>query len=288
MRLLLINMLQDLIKAKQKAAYRSSRFVTLIVRCAYHQTRLRVSQLRIAIARLQGSLPDSPCPNKSTITWLAEYYHSPDRSRQSEINRSLIANSRLSWLTHCLVAYEINTIKHPPFRHVPLYRERLAFADYLKIVRSESCEDACGVFILCNSDIELTNDVLRLTPWIRKGDLIALSRREDGMIGFEHSPETFQDCWIMCSQMISWDIIDECNFHLGIPGCDNRFAAVMHKAGFQIWNPCINTSILHHHRSAVRTGVNKRLKGLYYEPFACSLEDYIMRKSPGGSLKYVI
>jgi hypothetical protein len=236
--------------------------------------------------RIQHRRPFPKPITKDNVVWVSQYYESPSPLRQSEINRSLLHNLQLPWISLRLLAVDSNTGFNTDYIYETLAATRLLFTDYLKIVDRYSSYQPNSIVILTNSDIELTQDIVEMLPWIQEHDVVCLSRHEHNEHRFKHPPEWLQDCWIMRAQNISPYLIRHSNFSLGIPGCDNHFAAIMHEAGFRIWNPCISIRTYHHHHSSVRShGSTERIKGPYYEPYACTLEEYIMRRNPGGRIR---
>lgn len=281
-------MLPRIIRLKQRIALSASIHSSRLIRVTHHLGRLCVSKARYQLSGLAAPSRYSHKLDTNAIIWISEYYQSKNPLRQQEINRSLQANSQLTWISRRLLAFDGISEESPPFSFELLGRSRLTFAAFARLANEQYKQNKNSLLILTNNDIELTDDILRLAPWIRTNDVICLSRHEPNLIGFEHPPEIFQDCWIMRAQPIAAEVIHALDFYLGIPGCDNRYAAIMKQAGFQVWNPCINTRIIHHHRSSVRSTTRNRLTGLYYEPYACSLEDYIMRRQRGGLLRRVV
>jgi hypothetical protein len=57
--------------------------------------------------------------------------------------------------------------------------------------------------------------------------------------------------------------IKNCDFYLGILGCDNRVAYEAKKAGYRVTNPAYKYRAYHNHRSGVRTHRGKRLPKPY-------------------------
>lgn len=273
-------------RVKQHIALKTSNLLSTNARNIYYAFRLIRSKLSYLRSRLQHSRSLPRPSNPDHIIWISEYYTSRNPLRQEEINHSLLTNLRQPWISRKVIAMdsEIQFKVDYVFQQIDL--PRLKFSDFLKVVDQHSNTDHKVALILTNSDISLTDRVAKLLPWMHKYDAICLSRHEAGRHGFEYPPEWYQDCWILQGQKISQELISMASFALGIPGCDNHFAALLHDAGFTIWNPCINTEVYHHHLSSVRTHTSaQRIKGAYYEPYACTLEEFIMRQHPGGRVR---
>jgi hypothetical protein len=114
--------------------------------------------------------------------------------------------------------------------------------------------------IIANADIFFDNTLSRLDGYPLSGRLLCLSRwdlHRDGswrLFDFENS----QDAWIFESPVPDFD----CDFHLGILGCDNRLAWEAGRAGLVLSNPSHSIRAYHLHSSGIRRYTqNQRLHG---------------------------
>ena len=106
------------------------------------------------------------------------------------------------------------------------------------------------VNVIANSDIYFDHTLRDNIDKLDADELWALSRWDDHgdhLIPF-HSRDS-QDAWIIRGG--PHDIVAP--FTMGIPGCDNALAHIMHAAGWVVSNPCSTIHAIHLHRSGYRT-----------------------------------
>jgi hypothetical protein len=104
--------------------------------------------------------------------------------------------------------------------------------------------------IIANADIFFDDDLTRLTGYDLSGRLLCLSRwdvQAGGSPSFFHQPSS-QDAWIFETPIREFP----CDFHLGVPGCDNRLAWEAERAGLILSNPARSLRAYHLHLSGVR------------------------------------
>jgi hypothetical protein len=105
-----------------------------------------------------------------------------------------------------------------------------------------------GINILANSDIYF-DETLSLAQDIKEGEVYCLSRWDKTDSGIKHlNAWDTQDAWIFRGKMNV-----DANFDLGTPGCDNRIAYVLQKAGYKVLNPSCSIRAIHVHQSNHRT-----------------------------------
>jgi hypothetical protein len=114
--------------------------------------------------------------------------------------------------------------------------------------------------IVANADIFFDETLGRLGEYDLTGCLLCLSRWDltpEGawrLFDFDFS----QDAWIFQAPIADLDT----NFHLGIPGCDNRLAWEAHRAGLSLSNPSRSIRAYHLHQTGIRRyGGRDRLRG---------------------------
>ena len=103
---------------------------------------------------------------------------------------------------------------------------------------------------ISNADIFFDESLEALANCDLCGQLLCLSRwdvQPDGSARlFEHPCS--QDAWVFDAPIREFP----CDFHLGVPGCDNRLAAEAQQAGLKISNPARSVRACHLHLSGVR------------------------------------
>jgi len=114
--------------------------------------------------------------------------------------------------------------------------------------------------IIANADIFFDQTLTRLNGFDLSSKLLCLSRwdvQPDGSAQFFNHPGS-QDAWIFQAPIRDFP----CDFHLGVPGCDNRLAFEADQAGFLLSNPSRSLQAFHLHLSGVRRySEGQRLNG---------------------------
>lgn len=132
---------------------------------------------------------------------------------------------------------------------VELTGNRPTYNDFFQLFRDDA------VNIIINSDIFFTHSV-QLAKRIKANQCFALCRWDwngNGKAKFLNRYDS-QDAWIFRGRL-KRNI--NAGFCLGIPGCDNRIAYEIRKAGYQILNPSATIHALHYHASGVRSYTDK-------------------------------
>lgn len=127
---------------------------------------------------------------------------------------------------------------------------RPTFADYFYLINEVSGPD--DINIIANTDIYFDEYGIELIKKnIHENECYALARwdiQPDG--GAEHlNRRDTGDAWVFKGKVKK---ISECNFCLGIPGCDNSIAERIARAGYVVKNPSVDIKIFHLHLSGIR------------------------------------
>lgn len=122
---------------------------------------------------------------------------------------------------------------------------------------NEVSEDL-DVNVIVNSDIFVDETILQVEK-IRENDCFALSRWEikpDGTPNFVQVQirNDSQDTWCFRGKIKP---IEYCDFTLGKPGCDNRIAYEIQRAGYNVTNPSKTIKTWHLHNSGIRHYIHK-------------------------------
>jgi hypothetical protein len=152
----------------------------------------------------------------------------------------------------CLIVDPETKVEDKFFKHnkvtIAILKERPRYNDFFLIVNTHSKPE--DINIISNSDI-FFNDSLKLIYGIQKNQCYALCRWNidlDNNIAFFDRRDS-QDAWIFKGH-ISPTI--DAGFTLGKPGCDNRIAHEIQKAGYLVSNPSLSIQAIHMHNSNVR------------------------------------
>lgn len=191
-------------------------------------------------------------------------YRDPSPARMAElveVLRRTLANERLTevhvFLEDRLEPRAIPELSNPKVRLVPLGR-RLTFGDLFEYANRQLAGQRV---IIANNDIYFDGTLARLDDdYDLGGKLLCLSRWEvqaDGSIELFDSCSS-QDAWIFQAPIRAF----AANWHLGLPGCENRLAYEAKAAGLVLENPARSVRALHLHLSQVRHYREKqRLRG---------------------------
>jgi predicted SAM-dependent methyltransferase len=161
-------------------------------------------------------------------------------------------------------------------------RGRATFAECLLIAQDGI--GACTHFAIANTDIFLSEDVFRVLAGIsRSSSVAAVSRTElNGECHFD--PKLSQDLWIFKAHKPSNSVLGECNYQLGVAGCEHRFAVALYSHGYDLWNPCEDCRIIHND-PLPKTDWADRYYGSYLYLPPCSIAD-IESEMPGYELSF--
>jgi hypothetical protein len=178
------------------------------------------------------------------INLFYNYYQDKDPKRKKEIDLCLDKNLSNKYL---------NTI-------VIESQERLTYSFYFKTINLITLPE--DINIICNSDIYFDQSISNCSD-IKKNECYALSRWDlnpDGQFSFYNRIDS-QDTWIFRGE-ISKNIYSE--ILLGVPGCDNRIAYEINKAGYKLINLGRKIKTYHAHASNIRNYNNSdRVPGPY-------------------------
>lgn len=218
-------------------------------------------------------------------TLFYDYYNSNSPERQSEIDRCAMANFSIGFKR--IIAFGNKNIDLANSSHIlkaPL-NSRLTFSNFLSFV--DSNQHSTGVAILTNSDIMLDPRIIELTSDLEKNILLALSRHEADLTLVEY-PWCTQDTWILKFQSIHKSAIIACQFYLGTPGCELRFAEALYASGFTVYNPSLSIRNLHNQSISSVHYDNDRHYGAYIFTPPCFIEQVKERdNSLSGKLCYL-
>jgi len=139
-------------------------------------------------------------------------------------------------------------------------QSRPTFRNMFDIISIHSLSD--DINIICNTDCFIDeHDTIKLNNITGQDDALCLLRREIKSVcplkidarsskknRIKHAND-MQDCWIIRGKPKNEMWLD---FPMGVPGCDNRLAFEMQKAGYKLLNPYSIIKVYHYHRSKIR------------------------------------
>jgi len=119
-----------------------------------------------------------------------------------------------------------------------------------------------GLNLISNNDIRF-DESLKKTGWLALGpyDLLSLTRREANGKLYKADKGDAQDSWLFTGKA---DPLKDCDFPMGIPGCENRLCFLFFTKRYRVLNPSRVIRVWHEHRSGNRSYESAdRIKGPY-------------------------
>lgn len=181
-------------------------------------------------------------------------YYSPSESRNSEFFNCMVrnlTNDKIDEVVEISEGWKEEDTGPGHYRKLSRLRQtdRPTFYDFTNWINALS--KSGDIAIIANSDIYF-DGTLELVRDMKPGDCYALSRIDVT----EKGPKPFfradsQDVWIFRTPIKL--LPNLAHFTLGVPGCDNRIAAVIMESGYNITNPCKSINAFHLHNSNYRS-----------------------------------
>ncbi len=201
---------------------------------------------------------------------LINLYPVQDTARLQELTRCLqqnISNPRIDEIIVLDEGFQDKELlSNPKVRSVPV-AQRPTFADFYDHLLPD------GYNLLSNNDIRFNQSLSRLRLLCPgRYDLLVLTRTEPDDTLYRGDKGDSQDSWLFYGKA---EPLKNCNFSMGIPGCENRLALLFFKKRYRVLNPSLVIRTEHQHLSNQRSYVlTDRLSG-----------DYLLTK-PVGLLQF--
>lgn len=189
---------------------------------------------------------------------IQQYFESPIKQRQQEIDQVLKENIRCEFVDKIVLLNEklFNLPKSQKIEQV-VVGKRLTYLDVMKYIKESVPRDVYVVF--SNSDIYLDSTLCALYSIEMEKKFLSLLRydvtpnKEPTLFG--PRPDS-QDTWMLWSSSIDFEPTEEdFGFPFGISGCDNAINVSMLRKRFIVANPALTIKTYHVHNSNVRTYV---------------------------------
>lgn len=183
---------------------------------------------------------------------VTQYYNSESNERQKELDRCLIENNNLNSIDRIYVFSNGNL----PIDSKKIVKintsERLKYSDFFSLIQKTFVEK--NNYILSNSDIYFDSTIEKVRTFNLEKKIFALARYDEGVL---FNRRDAQDVWVTQDFKFSKSLIEKSNFNLGVPGCDNRIAALFMEEGYEVRNPSLDIHVHHVHKSNFRTYTKK-------------------------------
>jgi hypothetical protein len=160
----------------------------------------------------------------------------------------------------CVHAFaEDSGVCYPNERHVALLKHpkaklievghRMTYREYFQYANARLRDQCC---VMANSDIYFDSSLAKIKPELLSKYFFACSRshvRADGTVEFDPQASCAQDAWFFRPPV---KIPTDCDFHFGLPGCDNKIVYLMAtQSGLKVVNPSRTIALFHHHASNI-------------------------------------
>ncbi len=134
--------------------------------------------------------------------------------------------------------------------------EQPSFSDFYSFLETDA------INIIANSDIRFDSSLKYLKLlFLKKGDLLSLTRKEKNGIHLRINEGDSQDAWIFKGKP---ECLLNCDFKMGKLGCDSRLNFLFYEGGYRVLNPSKLISIFHEHTPPnTQHAESDRIKGPY-------------------------
>lgn len=184
------------------------------------------------------------------VNLFINYYIDKNPERRSELMTCFIKNGLCKAIDKTFVI-AANKEEITGKALVWVYKDRRpTFGDFFKLINSVSGEDDLN--IIANTDIYFDEANIELIKNnIQPDECYTLARWD---IYFDGKPHHFNrrdtnDVWAFKGRIRD---IPDCDFTLGLPGCDNAICERIQRAGYVVKNPSMDVKTYHLHLSGVR------------------------------------
>jgi hypothetical protein len=181
------------------------------------------------------------------IRLFTSYYVDKDPERDKELKECLRRNTINNQIEEIHLLNDFEQEFHSDKIKTVLLKSRPSYGVFFDYINSLN-HGAEDVSIIANSDIYFedlsalskyeANQVLALCRYDIKGDKAVFLNSRDA-----------QDCWIFKGTIKK---VNDCDFSLGIAGCDNAIADRLSRSGYHVINPSRTIKSYHLHESGVR------------------------------------
>lgn len=208
----------------------------------------------------------------TSLHLVVQFYKPADQVVLERMLDCILRNLRLDCVSALSVVCENVRLKidHPKVRLHSINR-RATYSDLLRIVGQSPDVDATH-FGLANTDILLPADISLLLENLSESRMVAAISRHEASGSLHPMPKVSQDVWVFKRHVPPVALLDSCNYHLGIAGCEHLFAMALHTHGYDMWNPCFDCKVVHADPDP-RVVFAKRYYGAYLYVPPCRIAD---------------
>ena len=184
-------------------------------------------------------------------TLIIPFFTDKSEERNKELSKCYERNLQCSEIDEIILVIDDKTkVKRDSKVVVKYVESRPTYSDLFRIANMHNSN---GVSIIANTDIYFDEiNLIKIKHTISEEMCFALSRWDEEPNGeyVHHRSRDSQDVWIFKGH-INTEIKGD--FFLGRPGCDNRIAYEIGKAGYEIRNPSDTIKSYHLHLTQAKT-----------------------------------
>ena len=178
------------------------------------------------------------------VNLYTSYYQDKDAKRQKELLYCLNKNIENPLIDNIFLIVEGDVKLPKSDKLIIVNGNRPTYRNFFDLV-NDTVTSVNDISIIANTDIYFNETLASLD--IHERQCIALSRWDKKKDGLKLHNERFsQDSWIFKGKLRN---VRFCDFYLGIPGCDNRIAYELNRAGYRMFNPATKIQSIHYHQS---------------------------------------
>jgi hypothetical protein len=176
------------------------------------------------------------------ITLYTSYYRDKSSIRQQELEYCLQKNIDNAAIDKIVLLCEDQPVLKST-KIVPFFEGRPTYKRFFNLINAQASQ--FDISLVANSDIYFDETLRDIR--LNGKTAIALSRYDikNGEAKL-HNCSGSQDTWIFQGKVLP---IKYSDFNLGIPGCDNRIAWELQRAGYRLINPASAIKSYHYHPS---------------------------------------
>jgi hypothetical protein len=178
------------------------------------------------------------------VNLFTSFYQDKDEKRQKELLFCLKQNIANNLIDNIYLLVEGDVKLPVSDKLIVINFKRPTYRDFFDLV-SNTVTHSNQISIICNTDIYFNHTLSLLDFHDRQ--CVALSRWDFKKQGLKlHNERYSQDSWIFKGKIRNVRFAD---FYMGIPGCDNRIAYELNRAGYRLLNPATTVQSVHYHPS---------------------------------------
>jgi len=178
------------------------------------------------------------------VNLYTSFYQDKDAKRQKELLYCLNKNIANPLIDNIFLIVEGDVKLPKSDKLIIVNGNRPTYRNFFDLV-NDTVTSVNDISIIANTDIYFNETLASLD--IHERQCIALSRWDKKKDGLKLHNERFsQDSWIFKGKLRN---VRFCDFYLGIPGCDNRIAYELNRAGYRMFNPATKIQSIHYHQS---------------------------------------